>query len=206
MNGNVTQIKGDLVGLPPAGQVAYFTDASGNLKQVDSAGNVTSVSGAVANPDLSTVLVAPATRCDLTLNGNTAGMYWIQLFALSVFAGSQNIQLQVNGAATNLSSVGFDSLVGGAARTSWVIGNTAAYGFAASSQLFLQGMFATRIGRNRQINLGGRIVDANNGNMNLQGLFADTTSNITQLSIVAANANGLGTGTYLIATPLNTTA
>lgn len=39
------QKKGELVGLPPAGQVAYFTDSSGNLKQVDSAGNVTTVGG-----------------------------------------------------------------------------------------------------------------------------------------------------------------
>lgn len=39
------QKKGELVGLPPAGQVAYFTDSSGNLKQVDSAGTITSVGG-----------------------------------------------------------------------------------------------------------------------------------------------------------------
>lgn len=39
------QNKGELIGLPPTGTVAYFTDATGALKQVDSSGNVTAVGG-----------------------------------------------------------------------------------------------------------------------------------------------------------------
>ncbi len=218
----IFQTKGALIGLPPAGEVAYFTDASGNFKQVDSSGNVTAVgsgaltvgtglagAGTVASPLVTapteyyaSLTAGAATSLALSgLNGDADGDYLIRMYIKSAAAGSNTIKIQVNGADTNLYCVCSDPLHGGVAiNSSWTIAVAGInpYTFSTGNWANLVGVFPARSGRKRVWSASGfaQIQAANNA-ITLNGEYGDTSTNLTSISIVGNQSAGLSTECFI---------
>lgn len=81
------QKMGAAILLPKVGEVAYFTDSSGNLKQVDSAGNITAVGGGGSG----------TVHTDATLTGD--GSVGSPLHAVAQFGSDTTISLLNNASA-----------------------------------------------------------------------------------------------------------
>lgn len=204
------QKKGAAILQPKSGEVSYFTDSTGTLKQVDSSGNVTAVGGGVTPAtDFYTALAAPATQLDSpAISGNTSGDFLLDVGILtSSGGGGQNLSILLNGAATNILAYATDGKTfGGQSRTDLMFANTGPYGFFAGVHFSFMGRISARTGRRRQISVRGYVDDTNAEYLAIDGQWTDTTTNLIKVSILAGNANGLAIGSYIRLTPLNTNA
>ena len=112
-NGPLFQGKGDLVGLPPTGQVAYFTDASGAYKQVDSSGAVSAVGGSSSGPTFESASINLAQIGLTTLVPAVAGKKWrTDFFRIRVITNGAGL----TGAASlsvGVTPTGYTDLVAG---------------------------------------------------------------------------------------------
>lgn len=164
--------------------------------------------GVTPATDFFASLAAPATTLVLSgLNGNAAGDYLIDGCAITNNAPNQNLQLLVNGATTNLKGTKWDIAVfGQSVGANWLWSNTGPYGFSVGTTFTFMGRLSARTGRIRQIHIAGLTNDSFNDVLSIYGQWTDTTTNLTSLTLSAANVNGLAAGSYLRLTPLNTNA
>ena len=209
--GGIAQDGGVLTPLAGVGTVANplsipaaTPDAGGYLSATDKA-KLNTISPSL---DYFVALSGAATSITLTgLNGNADGGYWIDFCGQTAAVSAAGWQFEPNGVTTNLNAFSSDGKVGGSSRTDWFFANTGLYGFGSGALFCAQGHMTARTGRLRQFQVEGFTNDSNKESLKIVGQWGDTTTNLTSLSVVSNQANGLTntgtTGTYLRLTPDN---
>lgn len=162
-------------------------------------------SSVVASPDYLNTLAVAAATVPLTVNGNADGEYLVQGCCITNNGPNQNLQILLNGAATNMRARVSDILVGSSYITNgWVWGNTGPYGFAVATTFTFTGRLTARTGRIREIWVKGFTNDSFNNTLEIYGQWTDTTTNLTTVTTSVGNVAGQAIGSFLRLTPLNT--
>jgi hypothetical protein len=151
-------------------------------------------------PGYSSVLGSAATSNVLSgLNGDADGDYLIDMKFIAA-VGSNNLSIQVNGGTLNLDWLCSNDLVGGAVRTDWVFCQVGVSPlvWSANDIIELQARLRARSGQVRiMTGLAWVTLGGSKTGLNLKGRYNDTSTNITSISQVSSQTNGLAAGSYI---------
>jgi hypothetical protein len=183
--------KGGLVGLPPAGEIAVFSDANGNVFVVDETGAVTPASSA-RGAGTTVTLGAAANIIDFPgLSGDTDGDYLVTFDLIGGASASGIITVKINGSAANQATGQWfytrGSTAGNATTSDLRVDSTIAAGTHTTGSFLL----TSKSGKWRffKVSVCNSLVS-----IEANGAFEDTTTVINEVSINAATAAGFAIG------------
>lgn len=161
--------------------------------------------GKVISADTITTLSGTSDGVDVqSLDGNTHGDYRLD-FELTL-AQNGTVTFRPNGVATNKKAVGSIYTVGAGSSANWTLKTNAGdHSFTAGDVITGHAYFRAKTGRNRYIFLRAFLDAATDNIIELEGIWTDTSTNVTSFDILHSVANGFAAGSYLRVTRLNTT-
>lgn len=152
--------------------------------------------------------VGAGTIANPYLNGDVDGDYLIDgdIFV----AASGTISFLLNGSSTNLRCGSSDGTIGAAMRTDWTISRAGTGGspltFSNGDTIFIQGRLRARSGHVRRAEISSYVTRSGSDTFFLlSGKYDDITTNVTSFGALHSAANGVGAGSYLRLTRLQTT-
>ena len=216
---------GEIVTPPVSGETELSVSANGTLQKTDSDGvtasigvnatNATTANGPTSATTFATALgsgigykstlIAAANNITVSgLNGDVDGNYKIY-GKIIVAVDNATVEFQPQSQSSNLKAVNGDMLAGALATAHWKLGK---FGvdpmvFPATSTINFWGFLSAKTGRVRYVNINAYVdfPATQDDQFYINGIWTDTSTNMTSFKIASAVAVSFGIGSYLVMVP-----
>lgn len=138
------------------------------------------------------------------MDGDTDGDYEISGQIISGHSGATFV-FEPNNQNANLKAFAGDYLSGGASGTVWaVVGKVASFpqGVVAGDVFNFWGHLTIQTGRIRSVNISGFMDTTTDDAYHMEGIWTDTTTNLTSLELQSSQSDGLADGSWFRAVSL----